>query len=236
MPDKQNAPRDSVQEANDRAPDGVDGYIRGLLDRAEAIVGAMERELGSMPLRERRSGQRTQTTYRLVRIESDGDQGLAWCRNISDTGVKLELSMPVEIGHAVTVAFSPSNIVSGRVIWTSGNSCGTAFDSRVDSAALLKASAAEMRRHRPRPMRLETNLPAWVSFDGFCQEVVVLDLSQGGAKLRHDGTFHEGLCVNVVLPSGAERDGVVRWSKDGVAGVYFLEPFTIEELGSVRAL
>lgn len=42
--------------------------------------------------------------------------------------------------------------------------------------------------------------------------------------------------IKIVLPSGLERAGVVRWTKDNSAGVMLLDPFTTQELGSARKL
>lgn len=228
----------------------VDEYLGSLVAFSLDIEATLGREMPLMPqpvssgpspsspenLPDRRISQRTLTIYRLVRIDSGGDRGFACCRDISNSGVRLELSMPLGRGHAVEVAFSPSNIIPGRVVWVEGNTCGIAFDTEVDSAAVLRRSAAELRRDRARPMRLDANMPARVSFDGANRATMVMDISQRGVKITHDGTFRRGLRVRVVLPSGAERDGIVRWAKSQMAGVYFIEPFSVEELGSISAL
>jgi hypothetical protein len=116
------------------------------------------------------------------------------------------------------------------------NSCGIAFNAEVDSAAVLSRSAAELHCDRARAMRLNANLPARVSLSGANRDTMVMDISQRGVKITHDGTFHHGMSVRVVLASGAEREGIVRWTKNDMAGVYFIEPFSVDELGSVSAL
>ena len=92
---------------------------------------------------DQRREDRSRMVYRLVHVEIAGDEGLARCRNISDSGMKLELTMPVRIGAAVKVAFSASFRCVGRVVWARGRECGVAFDYPIDSSAVLCGSAAQ---------------------------------------------------------------------------------------------
>lgn len=238
----------NMSDDHHAASQPVNDYLGGLVAFAQEIEATVGREMQlipqpdssvpppSSPSPDRRSSQRTLTIYRLVQIDSEGDRGFARCRNISDTGVRLELSMPLEMGQTVEIAFSPSNVLSGRVVWKEVHSCGIAFDAEVDSAAVLSRSAAELHCDRARPIRLKANLPARVSFDGTNRDTMVMDISQRGVKITHDGTFHRDMNVRVVLASGAERQGIVRWVKNDLAGVYFIDPFSVDELGSISAL
>ena len=240
----------NMSDVNHAASQPVNDYLGGLVAFAQEIEATLGREMllipqlvPSAPPRsaqetrpDRRTSHRTLTIYRLVQIDSGGDRGFARCRNISDKGVRLELTMPLEMGQTVEIAFSPSNILSGRVVWKEGLSCGIAFDAEVDSAVVLSQSAAELHCDRSRPMRLKANLPARVSLEGANRDTMVMDISQRGVKITHDGTFHRGMSVRVVLASGAEREGIVRWTKNNLAGVHFIEPFSVDELGSISAL
>lgn len=240
----------NIWDVDHEAYDSVSDYLGGLVAFAQEIEATLEQDMLLIPQPvpaashsamheispDRRSAQRTLTIYRLVQIDSGGDRGFARCRNISDSGVRLDLSMPLEIGAAVEIAFSPSNVLPGRVVWKVDHSCGIAFDAKVDSAHVLTRSAAELHGDRARPFRLSANLPARVSSDGRTRATTVLDISQRGVKLTHDGSFHRGMSIRVVLASGAEREGVVQWVEDHTAGVYFIEPFSVDELGSIKAL
>jgi len=237
-------------ESRYAASQGVNDYLGGLVAYAQEIEASLGRDMLLRPhskqpvlplpayesLPDRRASQRTLTIYRLVQIDSAGDRGFARCRNISDSGVRLELTMPLEMGQAVNVAFSPANILAGQVVWKVENSCGVAFTAEVDSAALLSRSAAELHGDRARPMRLTANLPARVSLDGATRETMVQDISQRGVRITHDGALDRGMSVRVVLASGVEREGIVQWATGDMAGVYFIEPFSVDDLGSISAL
>ena len=216
----------------------VPSYGNGILDA-----------LGTAP-DDRRQDRRIKTVYRLVKVEHDSaeghDEGLARCRNLSDGGAKLDLAMPLQLNDRVTISFSPMAPIDGRIIWISGDSCGVAFDERIDSTRLLHSDvvstdglngrSVEQGIQRSRSPRLKTNLPAKIAYHGATHKAVVTDVSVRGMKIANDGNFHPGLNVRVILADGREKEGVVRWSRDNVAGVMLLDPFGVEELGSVHRL
>lgn len=183
----------------------------------------------------RRQNHRTKTVYRLVKIEHDGDEGLARCRNISDGGMKLDLSIPININDSVSVTLA-SAVLSGRVVWVNGKDCGIAFDKPVDSTQLLNEAARDGTITPTRAPRLNTNLPATVAVEGKASKAIVTDISVRGMKIANDGNFQPGLRVRVLLDCGHEKEGIVRWARDNIAGVMLLEPFDVDDLGSVQRL
>ena len=158
------------------------------------------------------------------------------CRNISDSGARLDVGMDIQLNDMVDIAFSDETVVSARVVWTNGNDCGVAFAREVDSAALLSRPSADAPQRATRSPRLHADFLARV-WNGYATiKSRVSNISQRGMRLSHDGSFHEGLHVKILLPGGRERAAVVRWSKDDIAGVYLLEPFSAVELGSITGL
>jgi hypothetical protein len=185
---------------------------------------------------DRRASERTHTIYRLVMILVDGDQGFARCRNISDTGMRLEVAMTVEVGMPIEIRFSPTCSLAGTVAWVDGSSCGIMFGERVNSAQVLRASSADNHAAKSRPLRMAVDLPVKVMADDKWQSAALKNISQRGAKLARCGQLQPGQHVTIALPSGKTRQAVVRWSADGEAGLFLREAFSVEELGSVRAL
>jgi hypothetical protein len=55
-------------------------------------------------------------------------------------------------------------------------------------------------------------------------------------KVTQVDEFRPGLRVKVTVGNGRERKAVVRWAKDETAGLYLLDPFSVEELGSAAKL
>lgn len=213
-------------------------YVRDIaaeLEQEGSAVHAKQKSLNERREWERRGVDGALTVFRVVRVTYDGDEGLATCRNISDAGMKLDLSMPLALNDLVEVAFSPSISLSGHVVWRNGHECGIAFERKVDSAALLSSSAAEAQAHGARSPRLKSKMHATVVADGHSLRTLISDISQRGMKLTHDGQLYVGLQVKVLFGSGKAVAGVVRWSRGNDAGLYLLEPLSVMDLGSVRS-
>lgn len=185
------------------------------------------------PTPDRRNDTRFLTVYRLVKVQHAGDEGLGRCRNISDGGARLELHMDLYLGDRISVAFSALDVVSGKIVWIMGHDYGIEFDTPVDCFSLLGHARDQAAS---RPPRLETSLPARVAYDGGSCRSVVSDLSVRGMKIASTQEFHPGLRVRVILSGGRESEGVVRWTRDNIAGIMLLDPFSVEELGSVKRL
>lgn len=183
---------------------------------------------------ERRTGSRVQTVMHVTRIVAAADQGLARIRNISDQGAQLRVQLPLSLGDALILNLADGATIDGRVVWISGDDCGIKFDRHIDCAALLTKLAAGAKQGSSRPVRLPVATSAVTRGANGVRLINVMDISQRGLKLKGDGSFTEGLHVKITLPSGRERRGVVRWSHDNIAGVMFLEPLRVDELGSTH--
>jgi hypothetical protein len=185
---------------------------------------------------ELRDTARHRTVYRVVPVRTARDCGLARLRNLSDSGLALDIAFPVCCGEHISLALSEEVVLGGRVVWTSGGSCGVRLYQSIDSLAALRQSADLARSPRGRPPRLPIGRLAFASGECGLRSVEVRDVSQRGMEIRHDGGFAPGLRVKLVLGAGVERRGVVRWTKDGLAGVLLVETFAARELGSIATL
>ena len=148
----------------------------------------------------------------------------------------LRLSLPVLLGDAIDIQLSETINVPGRVIWTHGAECGIKLAHAIDSGALLKHIADQTSSKGSRALRLPVSKKATVSSEQGIHAGEVGDISQWGMKVKHNGKFFAGLQVKVSLHSGLQRRGVVRWSREGIAGILLLEPFSPDELGSALNL
>ena len=184
---------------------------------------------------ERRGGARIHTVMRVGRVVAMQDEGLARIKNISDQGAQLRLHIPVLVGETLTLELSEDVQITGRAVWISGNECGLQFSQNIDCGELL-TRLAHCSEQGSRPVRLSVSTTAVTRGENGLRLAKVTDVSQRGMKLQHDGSLTEGLIIKISLPSGRERFGVVRWSKDSVAGIMLLKPFSAEDLGSARNL
>jgi hypothetical protein len=130
------------------------------------------------------------------------------------------------------VNFSNTVSVDGTAIWWDGDRCGVAFERPIDCAELLEALVAEQKAPGYRPLRLNVATRAIAFCDKGLHTVRVYNMSQHGAGVTHDGSFREGMAAKLHFETGEEYRGVVRWSKEGKAGLFLTEPIACAKLES----
>lgn len=192
--------------------------------------------IGAGPVIDRRLGDRIQTVFRVARVISASDEGLARIRNMSDHGACLRMELPVILSDHLILELVDGVELAGQVIWQHGNEFGVQFDQAIACDTLLAQLAAGARCGATRPVRLPVAATALARSERGLRSVTVIDISQRGLKLVHDGSLTAGLDLKVTLPSGLGRHGIVRWTRDDRAGVMLLEPLSVEALGSTQNL
>jgi len=193
----------------------------------------MSRRTAKQPVDlERRSSTRIHTVLRVARVTRAHDVGLWRMNNISDEGMMLHTGLPVAEGEKLSVALSDGIAIEGKALWWDGVHCGVAFDRPVDCASLLERLVAERKAPRYRPPRLPVRTRAIAYCDQGLHTVRVMNLSQHGAGFAHDGCFRAGMATKLAFETGEEYRGVVRWEKEGRAGLLLVEPIPCARLES----
>ena len=185
---------------------------------------------------DRRGENRLQTVYRVARVFAGADHGLARVVNISDHGLMLATHLEVRLSADVTVDLSEACSLTGEIVWVRPGQCGLKFKAPIDSAALLKRLRDEVRTPQTRPLRLPIDKQVLCTSPLGMQVVRLRDISQRGAKIVHDGRIATGLDVKLQLTALIECRGLVRWSRDGLAGLQFEKELSVPELGSISRL
>jgi hypothetical protein len=203
------------------------------------LVGRQSRLRETSPKRpvhlgDRREENRIHTVMRVAMVRREHDVGLWRVRNISDGGMMMTTQVQVVPGERLTIGLSDNVAIEGRAIWWDGTRCGVAFDRPLDCAALLETLVAEQKAPRYRPPRLPVATRAIAYCDKGLHTVRVFNLSQHGAGFVHDGCFRAGMAVKLHFDSGEEHRGVIRWSDDGRAGLYLVEPIACARLESAN--
>jgi hypothetical protein len=150
-------------------------------------------------------------TARLVRLEHEGGVTFASCRDISDTGMWIDLGSALALDGPVTVALSPGIAFEGRVVWLRGRECGVSFDRAIDCEALLASTGMELRAAKAaaeNPARSRTSLPAmrWTN----PPEPKTRPAVSGAG-------FRPGLGVTVIRAGGTEERTLLPMSDRGNA-------------------
>lgn len=188
------------------------------------------------PDQERRADDRIQTVFRVARVIAADDEGLVRIRNMSDRGAGLRMVLPLNLSDTLTLQLVDGVELRGQVVWKTDEECGLQFEQPISSADLLAALAVGSQVGITRPVRLPVAATALTRSERGMRSMRMVDISQRGLKLLHDGSLTKGLDLTVTLPCGLDRQGIVRWTRDHHAGVMLLEPLSVETLGSARAL
>jgi hypothetical protein len=181
---------------------------------------------------ERRASPRYRTIFRVAQVTRAHDVGLWRIRNISDEGMMLLTSVPVQVGEKLSLALSDQVNIAATALWWDGERCGVVFDEPIDCAALLESLSDEQKAPRHRPLRLPVSTRALAYCDRGLHTVHLFDISQHGAGVTHDGCFKPGMATKLHFETGDEYRGVVRWNQEGRAGIFLVEPIPCEKLES----
>lgn len=200
----------------------------------EALEGSVP--LGTEGEADRRKGPRQITVYRIARVFARGDHGLARVLNISDHGLMISARLDLMLGDEATVDLSETCSLTGQLIWRDADWCGLKLAVPIDSIALLRRLKEERAGPKGPALSLPVDKKVVATSEFGMQLVRLRDISQRTAKLVHDGRFHPGLAVRILIIPGMERRGVVRSSVDGIAEVELTEWLTVDQLGSMKNL
>ncbi|RJF85717.1 PilZ domain-containing protein [Sphingomonas cavernae] len=201
-------------------------------DHPENSLDTPTRDASSTPVAPR--APRTLTLLLVGRVIGDRRDALCRIRNLSEGGLRAEVRARFTLGESVRIEFRNSDAVTGVVRWTDRKAIGVQFDAPVDVERLLAESTTVRRKGAPAPRapRLPTSCWADIRIDGHPQRASLLDLSQGGAKLRTRTPLEMGAILILSVPGLEPMRGVVRWVRGDNAGIAFLEPIAFAALAA----
>lgn len=201
--------------------------IAALAGRRNAAVAAMRPPAGAgfgrVTRPNRRAHERVISVLRLGKLSAPRDE-FVLIRNISAGGMRAEIFSHRRLGERLTVDLGNQEPLSGRIVWTAADSAGVAFDERIDLRRAL-ARVAPPGRHRPRAPRVRVDMSISVAQCHSRSSCLLIDISQGGGKIRTDAPFRVGDELTLEIRGFGKVIGTVRWVRDGVVGAAF--PFQL---------
>jgi hypothetical protein len=177
----------------------------------------------------RREG-RVATVMLVARMVSGHRDQLCRIRNISANGLKVNTAFPLIVGEELQIELRNGRIVEGRIVWSSPPFAGMHFSHTYDVEELLSSIPAEGNAHVARLPRVQVNHPVLVHTGPKMLGASILDLSQGGAKLRLRASVARGEQVSLSLSGLGSLKGNVRWTRDEEAGIAFHETIPFDAL------
>ncbi|RJF90414.1 PilZ domain-containing protein [Sphingomonas cavernae] len=178
---------------------------------------------------DRRGAQRFMTILRVGKLVTGGAQELCLIRNISAGGLMAHVYAQHEIGDRVEIEFKSDERLSGEVVWVEEGRVGVRFEGEIEVSDILTHRTAPDGR-KSRPPRIEVEGRARIKVGDVRHEVVVRDFSQGGIKVELDAPLKVGEDAVITVEGMHPVRGIVRWSRDGMAGLSFIKPIAFDEL------
>ncbi|MGH6924200.1 MAG: PilZ domain-containing protein [Propylenella sp.] len=208
---------------------GLGGRQAGRDDLAfESTTFSLSTQVPRPP--ERRSEGRIAPDLPLAKLLADGWQDLCRIWNISAGGLMAETTgtMP-PVDSDICIEFNSHHRMSGRLVWTRPPLIGIKFDRDVDLRKLL-SKPSKRGGQVQRPPRLEIQCGATVRIGKLYHNAEVRDISLGGVKVELNDWQCVGKPTVITVESLRPIRGIIRWYKNGHAGIVFDKPLKFEEL------
>lgn len=173
------------------------------------------------------------TTILLIgKLISPHGEGLCRIRNLSNGGLMAEVHVPLEKGNPVQIELKAGDRLSGQVRWSRERRIGIAFDEPVEVGTLLARTTMRTLAHGlARAPRFAVDCSIELRCGGRRHAGRLINVSQGGARLQADFKPERDQLLNLAIPGLPEKRGGLRWARDGILGLAFVEPLAFEELG-----
>ena len=178
---------------------------------------------------ERRSDVRQVTVRLVAKMRTPQGQELCLVRNISSGGLTAHVYSTVTVGAPATFEFASGFIAQAKILWQRDNLAGVQFDTCIDTQLVLSRSSPSPETPEPRAPRVELGIKARVRLGATYRSVTLINISQGGAKLRSVDPLAEEQKLVLLVEGLPPLTGRVRWSRGEEAGIAFYEavPFDV---------
>lgn len=183
---------------------------------------------------ERRGATRHATVLQIAKLSTDSCEELCILRDISSTGLRAESYYPLSVGARVSLELKTGRRVTGHVVWSDGSAFGVEFDVKVPVFAILAHQTLDELGRRVRQPRLRANTEASLFLGEEEIAVRLSDVSQAGLRIGVGRLLRIGARVEIALQGLGRRKAIVRWYRDGEAGVMFVQPMTYPEFAAWR--
>lgn len=182
---------------------------------------------------DRRGSKRSMALFRPALLGTPKLQSFCLVRNISSTGLMATIYAPWQANQSLSVRFNEAIELHGTVVWRKDDKLGLEFDEAIGvDDLLIRLGNRDCPRTAYRSPRLAIEAPGRFLSHGSVHQLQVLDISQRGLKALTSWTsIREGDDGTLAVSGLQPRKAVVRWIRDGKAGLYFLDPIGFSELG-----
>jgi hypothetical protein len=178
---------------------------------------------------DRRTAKRHMAVLLLVKLDIDGREALARITNLSRTGARIETSLPLAVGSAISIELRSDVAADAIVRWIDGQSAGVEFNTPIDVDRFLSRKVSSLSRKKPRPPRYVCDAPARVTTEEGAFSADLMDLSMSGARLSSEAEWKADDTIVLAIEGLKPRRARVAWTRGGVAGIEFMLPLNYRQ-------
>ena len=179
---------------------------------------------------ERRSDVRQVTVRLVAKMRTGQGEELCLVRNISAGGLTANVYSTLTIGSSARFEFASGFVAPARILWQRESLAGVQFDKRIDTRLVLTRGAPSQEAQAPRAPRVELGIKARMRLGGTYRLVTLINISQGGAKVRTADPLEEGQKLVLLIDGLPPLTGRVRWNRGEEVGMAFYEPVPFDVL------
>lgn len=170
------------------------------------------------------------TEFDAVHLVDGADRHPCSLHKLSALGATLRAAGPLLRDAPMRLELANGQSMDGHLAWHSDGEAGFVFDQPIDVIGALARNLASLPAERRRVPRVETQQTVSIRHDGRVELARSRNISQGGAGIETRLALAAGDPVQVTFDGLRPLDGVVRWVRDGLAGVRFGEELAWQTL------
>ena len=179
---------------------------------------------------DRRKQNRHIAMLRLAKIKADSGEGWGFIKNLSATGMMVEVHPNFELGDSVSAILTEEQELTGTVRWRKKALAGIEFSAPIDvSKVLAKPNEGKQGRVSRLP-RIEMKHPINLYLGSKLIHGDICDISPAGICVRTDFTFEIGKSLRLSVPELLDISGTVRWQSGDRVGIVFSQRLPLDDL------
>ena len=162
---------------------------------------------------------------RTAKLLCESGEYVCVVRDISATGAKVRLFHEPPPDTHVFLELGNGERLAMERMWQGSGHAGFRFSSEIDVGEFIEESSPFPRR----PVRLRIERPAVVRVKGAERQVMLVNLSQHGARIETGTPLALSERLRLDVPGLPPRVGNVRWRKGFAHGLVFQQAFRLDE-------
>jgi len=179
---------------------------------------------------DRRQQDRHIAMLRLAKIKAESGEGWGFIKNLSATGMMVEVHPNFELGDTVSALLTEDQELTGTVRWRKKALAGIEFSTPIDIAKVLSKPNEAMQGRVSRLPRIEMKHPINLYHGSRLIGADICDISPAGICVRTDFTFEIGKKLRLSVPELLDIEGTVRWQSGNRVGIVFAKRLPLDDL------